>query len=254
VSSVDVGAYIKMASMHLRGFYLEQIDIAPTIASVMGIPYKSDGRPVEEIVTYGKGCSQILLLIIDAFGYLQYLKSKRLFHNIWRMCSSGRLYRCKSNAYRTTPSIASILCGRKPKVHKIYNTGDVYKSYLKSILEAASEQGIKSAVVMEEKGALAFEGRIDVVKPVKDRENVIEFDGIVKEATIETVKDGYGLIVAHLRALDKLGYTPYAIKSVDVNVSEIAKACSTDSLIMLCGDHPPHESKECLVPLITRVA
>ncbi|NWG09458.1 MAG: hypothetical protein HXX80_04010 [Nitrososphaerales archaeon] len=239
----------------LRGFDLEQIDIAPTIANVLKIPFQSDGRPVKGIVAYGEGCNQILLVVIDAFGYSQYLKSKRFFQNIWKMGCGGRLYRCKANADKTTPAIASILCGRKPEVHKIYNTGDVYKSYIKSILEIASEQGIRSAVVMEEEGALTFGGRIDIVKPVKDREDIIEFDGIVKEATIESIKEDAHLIVTHLRALDKLGYTLEAIKSVDKNVLEIAKAYETNGLIMLCGDHPPHESKECLVPLIaSRVA
>ncbi len=231
-------------------FDLEQIDIAPTISKIMNITFQSDGKPIEEIVTHGKNYNKILLLIIDAFGYSHYIKSKNFFQNISKMSNNGRFYRCKANADRTTPAIASILCGRKPEVHRIYSTGDVYKSHFKSILETASEQGIKSAIIMEEKGALTFEKRIDAVKFVKERDNIIEFDDIAKEATIEAIKEGCKLTVTHLRSLDKLGYTLKAIRYVDKNVLEIAKAYGTNGLIMLCGDHPPHESKEYLVPFI----
>lgn len=241
-----------MQREYSRGFDLEQIDIAPTIAKIMKMPFQSDGKIIKGLVSYGEGCNHILLIIIDSFGYSQYIKSKRLFHNISNMLSDGRFYICKANANKTTPAIASILCGKKPEVHRIYKTSDVHKSCLKSILEVASEQGIKSAIVMEEEGALTFEGRIDIIKSVKDREDIIEFDDIVKDATIEAMREDCRLIITHLRALDDLGYTPKAISSVDGNILEIAKACVTNGLIILCGDHPPHDSKEYLVPLIAK--
>jgi predicted AlkP superfamily phosphohydrolase/phosphomutase len=239
-----------MQERHSKKFDLEQIDIAPTIAKIMKIPFQSDGKPVEEIVTYGENCNQILLLIIDAFGYSHYMKSKSFFKNISKIHHEGRFYKCKANANKTTPAIASILCGRRSESHRIYSTEDVYKSHLKSILEVASEWGIKSAIIMEERGALTFKKRIDVIKLVKERENIIEFDDIAKEATIEAIKERCKLIVTHLRSLDKLGYTLRSIESIDENILEIIKAYRTNSLIMLFGDHPPHESKEFLVPLI----
>lgn len=239
-----------MREKFLEEFDLEQIDIAPTIAKIMRINFQSDGKPIKEIVDYGENCNQILLLIIDAFGYSHYIKSKIFFKKISKIHQDGRFYKCKANANKTTPAIASILCGRRPEVHRIYSTGDVYKSHLKSILETASDQNIKSAIIMEEKGALTFEKRIDVIKPIKEREDIIEFDDVVKEATIEAIKEGCRLITAHLRSLDKLGYTLKAIKSIDKNVLEIVKAYEANSLIVLCGDHPPHESNEFLVPLI----
>ncbi|MEM3383809.1 MAG: hypothetical protein QXL52_06350 [Nitrososphaerales archaeon] len=231
-------------------FDLEQIDIAPTIAEIMRISFQSDGKPIKEIIDYGENCNKILLLVIDAFGYSHYIKSKIFFQNISKIHQNGKFYKCKANAKKTTPAIASILCGKRPEVHKIYSTGDVYKSYLKSILEMASEQSIKSAIIMEEKGALTFEKRIDVIKPIKDRKNIIEFDEIARESTIEAIKERCKLIVSHLRSLDKLGYTLEAIKSVDENVLKIIKAYGDNGLVMLCGDHPPHESKEFIVPLI----
>ncbi|MCP8310107.1 MAG: hypothetical protein L6N95_04765 [Candidatus Methylarchaceae archaeon HK01B] len=232
------------------GYDLEQIDVAPTIAEILGIPFHVEGKPLKEILEYGKSCRNLILIIIDSFGYLSYLKSRRFFRNISKMGHDGRLYRCKSNADKTTPAIASILCGRKPKTHKIYRTGDVYGSHIKSILEKASEQDIKSAVVMEEEGALTFDGLIDIIKPMKDRKDMIEFDRITKEATIDVIREDYQFIVSHLRVIDKLGYTLKAIKCIDDKVLEIFKACKIGSLIMLCGDHPPHGSKECSVPLI----
>ncbi|MGQ9543588.1 MAG: hypothetical protein ACUVTM_05850 [Candidatus Bathyarchaeia archaeon] len=242
---------IVMFSIGPDGFDLEQVDIAATIASLMDMPYLTEGKPLGDIVTYGQGCGRVLLLIIDSLGYRQYVESRSLFYNMWRMSYAGRLYKCKVNADETTPCIASILCGRKPETHRIYKTGDAYKNdRLKSILEVASSRGVKSAVIMEEKGALTFVGRIDNVKPIPDRADIVEFDLNVKEATVEAVREGCLLIVAHMRILDKLGYTPYAVRLLDSNISEITKACGGESLIMLCGDHPPHGSKEYSVPLI----
>lgn len=242
---------IGMVSASSEHFDLEQVDIAATIASLMDIPYQTEGRPIGGILTYDWGCGKILLLIIDSLGYTEYLGSRRFFSNMWKMSCNGRLYRCKANAEGTTPCIASILCGRKPERHGIYRTGDVCRRRgLKSIVEEASRRGIKSAVVMEEKGALTFVGRIDIVKPIPDRKNIVEFDEEVKSATAEALREGSFLTVAHLRVLDKQGYTPYSIRIVDINVSEISRACGQESLMMLCGDHPPHGSKEPSVPLI----
>ncbi len=239
-----------MERKHTRGFDLEQIDIAPSIARIMKMPFQSDGKIIEGLVSYGEGCDHTLLIIIDSFGYSHYIKSKKFFRNISNMVANGRFYICKANAKKTTPAIASILCGRRPEVHRIYNTGDVYRSHLKSIIEVASQQGIKSAVVMERQGALTFEGRIDVVKSVKDTEDIIEFDRIIKDATIEAIREDCQLVVTHIRALDNLGYTLGAIRSVDENVLEITNAYPNNGLIILCGDHPPHHLKEYFVPLI----
>ena len=232
------------------GYDLNQIDIAPTIAEIFRIPFKADGKAFKEIVEYAKNSNKIIMLIIDSFGYLSYLKSRKIFQNISKMNFDGRLFRCKSNSDKTTPAIASILCGRKPEIHRIYQTGDVYKSYLKSILEVASEQGIKSSVIMEKEGALTFKGKVDIIKPIMDDKNIIKFDRDTKESTIEILKGDSRLIISHLRALDKLSYTYKAIKFVDNLVFEIYRICKINSLIILCGDHPPHESKECSVPLI----
>jgi hypothetical protein len=232
-------------------FDLEQVDIAATIASLMNISYRTEGEPIDEILAYGWGCGKVLLLIIDSLGYREYVGYRSFFGNIWRMSCEGRLYRCKANAEKTTPCIASILCGMRPERHRIYSTGDVCRRRgLMSILEVASRRGVKSAVIMEEKGALTFVGRIDIVKPIPERKNIVEFDEEVKKATAEALREGSLLTVAHLRVLDKQGYTPYAIRLVDLNVSEIAGACDGEILMMVCGDHPPHGSKESSVPLI----
>ncbi|MCP8323482.1 MAG: hypothetical protein L6N96_04830 [Candidatus Methylarchaceae archaeon HK02M2] len=232
------------------GYDLEQIDIAPTIARIFSLPFQADGKPFKEIVEYGKGCCSIILLIIDSFGYLSYLRARRHFQKISKMSFAGRLLRCRSISNVTTPAIASILCGRRPETHKIYRTGDVYKSKIKSILEKASEHDIKSAIVMERKGAFTFKGLIDIIKPIIDRKDIIEFDRIVKEATIDVIREDCQLIISHLRTIDKLGYSLNAIRYTDDNVFDISEACINDSFIMICGDHPPHLSNEYSVPLI----
>lgn len=229
---------------------MEQIDVAPTIARILGFPFRADGAPVEKLVSYGLGSARLSLLIVDALGYQPYLAHERSFEGLAWMGRVGKLLKCKVNAYKTTPAIASILCGMKPKAHKVYRTGDVYKRPFKSVLEAASAAGVKSAVAMEEKGALTFEGRIDVVKPVKDEGDALAFDEAVKRGLLEALREGCGLSVAHLRALDKLGYASEAVRSVDTNVLEVAKALGEGGLVMVCGDHPPHGSRERYTPLI----
>ncbi len=226
---------------------IEQIDIAPTIAEMLEIPFQADGKPISEIVKYGKKCIKIILLIIDSLGYSQYLNWLNFFNSTIK---NEKVYKCKINADKTTPAIASILSGKKPENHKVYQTEDVYKSKFKSILEAASTLGFKTAVIMEEKGALTFKNRINLIKPIKNRENIIEFDNEVKEKTLEALNEECNLIIAHFRILDKLGYNVKTVEIVNKNIVSIFNSCKPKSLIIICGDHPPHNSKEIYIPIV----
>jgi len=226
---------------------VEQIDIAPTIASILKIAFQCDGTPIPEIIVYSQGCVKIILLIVDSFGYSCYLNWLSFFDLSIR---NGVLCKCKINADKTTPAIASILSGKRPENHKVYTTEDVYKSEFKSILEAASKLGFKTAVVMEERGALTFKNRINIVKPVKNREDIIIFDEEIKKGVLEALMEKCDLITAHFRILDKLSYKPETVKIVNENITSIIKACEFNSLIIICGDHPPHDSSEFYTPVI----
>ena len=94
---------------------IEQIDIAPTIAEMLKIPFQADGKPISEIVEYGKKCIKIILLIIDSLGYSQYLNWLNFFNSTIK---NGKVYKCKINADKTTPAIASILSGKNLKTIK----------------------------------------------------------------------------------------------------------------------------------------
>ncbi|MEM3553011.1 MAG: hypothetical protein QXL69_04250 [Candidatus Bathyarchaeia archaeon] len=226
---------------------IEQIDIAPTIADILKIPFYSDGISIHEIAAYGRKCIKIILLIIDSLGYSQYFNWLSFFNS---SIQNGRLYKCKINANKTTPAIASILSGRKPENHKVYKTEDVYKSEFKSILEVASSLSFKTAVAMEEKGALTFKNRINIIKPVRNKDDIIVFDEEIKKGVLEALMEKCNLIVAHFRVLDKLGYKPETVKIVNENITSIIKACEFNSLIIICGDHPPHDSSELYTPVI----
>ena len=76
------------------------------------------------------------------------------------------------------------------------------------------------------------------------------FDEGIKRALIEALKEGYKLSVSHFRALDRLGYASEAVRSVDRNVLEVAGALGEGGLLMVCGDRPPHGSRERYTPLI----
>jgi hypothetical protein len=226
---------------------LEQIDIAPTIAEIFKIPFQCDGKPKTEVISYSKECAKVILLIIDSLGYFQYLNWLSFFSLIIR---SGKLCKCKISSDKTTPAIASILSGKKPEKHKVYRTEDVYKSEFKSILEAASSLGFKTAVAMEEKGALTFKDRINIIKPVKNRDDIISFDEEIKKGVLEALKEECNLITAHFRTLDKLGYDYKTVKVINENIMNIFECCRSKSLIIICGDHPPHNSREFYTPVI----
>ena len=225
---------------------LSQVDIAPTIVKILSLQYRADGKQVEEIVDYGRGCRMVVLLIIDGLGYALFNELRQYLPNINRVSSVGKIYECEAVARYTTPAIASILCGKLPEEHEIYRTGDVYKSDVKSIAEAASEQGTKSAVVMEEEGASTFEGRVDVVRKIRNRPEILEFDRLVTEASVNVIREVKPrILISHLRAIDKLNGSSEAARHIDKNIGKILDACrGMEALAMLCGDHPPHSQLE----------
>nr|MDO8044177.1 hypothetical protein [Candidatus Baldrarchaeota archaeon] len=60
-----------------------------------------------------------------------------------------------------------MLCGLKPEKHNVWKTEDAYKSTVKNVLVIASKLGYKTAVIMEKLGALSFQNRINIVKPIE---------------------------------------------------------------------------------------
>ena len=234
--------------MHLK--VATQLDIAPTIAKIYNLSFACEGRVLEDIVKKYKG-SNIVLAIIDSLGFKEY---KMLIGELIRSAAVLRrsiIYKCRVFSKRTTPSIATILCGLKPDTHKICTTGDVFNSSVQCLPEYLSENGIRSAVVMEETGALSFLNKVDAIVPIQNRDNILEFDDESLEAVLRLLKEGtIDFIVSHFRALDKYGYSDQIVVHLDNIIYQILSNMSQKWVLALCGDHPPHMSKQKYVPLL----
>jgi len=224
---------------------VKQIDVAPTIARVLGFKFSCDGKPINKIVKLSKHCNHVVLLIIDSLGFEEYIKQRNSFKFVSKAESSGLLFKCLSYSYYTTPSIATLLCGLKPEKHNVWKTEDAYKSTVKNVLVVASKLGYKTAVIMEKLGALSFQNRINIVKPIEKIPDVKKFDTAICSETISTINNfSPNLVVTHLRTLDKLGFNRETISHVDSIVEKITKTCKPRTLVLLCGDHPPHNMKK----------
>jgi len=231
---------------------VRQVDVAPTIAEVLGFKFPCEGKPINKIVSFSKHCNYITLLIVDSLGFKQYIKWKHRFKFVSKIEKSGLLFKCFTYSHYTTPSIATLLCGLKPEKHQVWKTEDAYKSTVKNILVVASKLGYKTAVIMEKLGAMSFQNRINIVKPVENISNIKKFDETICSQTINTIKSfSPNLVIAHLRTLDKLGFKPEAIFHIDSIIEEITEKCKPGTLLLICGDHPPHNMKnEKLVAII----
>ena len=231
---------------------VRQVDVAPTIAEVLGFEFPCDGKPISRVVEASKGCKNVILLIIDSLGFNEYVKHRRFFSFVSRVESLGFLFKCLSYSHYTTPSIATLLCGLRPEKHRVWKTEDAYRSTVKNVVVVASKLGYKTAVVMEKFGALSFQNRVDFVRPVENVSDVKEFDAAICSETISVI-DCFSpnLVVTHLRTLDKLGFKREPIVYVDSIIGKIVKRCGSGTLVLLCGDHPPHKvEREKFVALI----
>ncbi|MFQ6073489.1 MAG: alkaline phosphatase family protein, partial [Methanosarcinales archaeon] len=238
------------------------VDIAPTIARLIKVPLpKTDGTVITEVLDYAKNSNKVILIIIDSFDYCTYKRLKEYLPNIKKIEKNGLLIFLKSVSEHTTPAIASIFCGYYPDFHKIYETGDVFNSNIKSILEIASNFGIKSAIIIESKGALAMKPKIDVAIGVDTIKDIMNYDNQIKKFTIKVLKEHSPKIIAtHFRAIDRYAHENrtwkdiiYAAKNIDKHIGDILN-CINNAIVMICGDHTIHWKKKTVaekyVPLI----
>lgn len=220
-------------------------DVAPTIASILHVSLpKTDGVPIPVIVRGLINCNKLILIIVDGLGLNLYKIFKPHFN------FNGMVIECKGVSMHTTPAIATILTGLYPQNHKVFETRHAYTSEPISVVELASKQGIVSAVVMEKTGAKSF--RVDHVIEVEEEDAII-YDLKIKDALIEVAQKSV-FTVAHLRILDRYYHDKKniteAVEILSMNLKDIIIA-SKDIGIMICGDHPPHNEKNNIVPLIT---
>jgi len=226
---------------------IRQIDIAPTISAIFKLSYQCEGKVINEIVEKYNEYKHVVLIIIDALGYNDYLKHRDKFV-IDKIMSV--IYKCRSYSKNTTASIATILCGLKPEKHRIYITGNAFKDTIISLPEFLSKNGVKCGIVMESLGALSFMQKVDVICPINNLEDIYLFDKQILNNVVNLMKMNLNFIITHFRCLDKYGYVDKAVKLINRITLTIINNSIRKWLIFLCGDHPPHMSRESYVPLV----
>jgi predicted AlkP superfamily pyrophosphatase or phosphodiesterase len=228
---------------------ISQVDIAPTIAHLLGIDISNpDGRPIDEVE--GWACRNAVLVIVDSLGYDLYKWLEPELKNIPALAEHGLALRAQSVSNHTSPAIASILSGLLPEHHGIYDTESAKRSPIQSIPEMATSAGMKSAVVMEKGGAEVYEGLIEFIGAVPRTLSPPDFDQEICRLSLEALAYRPKLLVSYFIGLDKAahnglqsdGFKEAAI-AIDNYIGEIAGASQPGTMVVVVGDHPIHAGK-----------
>jgi predicted AlkP superfamily pyrophosphatase or phosphodiesterase len=233
-----------------------QLDIAPTISSLLGfeIPDK-DGCEIEEIRVYceDKNIDQILLIVVDGVGASLYKKLNGALAQFRALSEEGLFFEIGSLAPRiTTPNIGTILTGYTPEHHRLYEVADTFYTPVKSILEIASDNGIKSGIVIELLGAKAMFNRIDLAIGVENLHGIIDYDRRITDLALKAFSlEGIRLLMIHLRAIDNCAHhyakgwddLVFSSRTIDENLERICRGLCRPTLILVTSDHPIHVEK-----------
>jgi predicted AlkP superfamily pyrophosphatase or phosphodiesterase len=233
-----------------------QMDIAPTISTLLGfeIPEK-DGREINEIVEFcaKKSFDQILLVIIDGIGAALYRKLNGALTQLQALAEDGLFFEIHSLPPRiTTPNIGTILTGYAPEHHLLYETADTFYTPIKSILELASEKGIKSGIVIEQEGAKAMLNRVDLAIGVENLNGIVDYDRRITDLASKAFSlEGIQLLMIHLRAIDNCSHhyakawddIAFSARTIDKNCERLFYGLQKPTLILVTSDHPIHVEK-----------
>jgi predicted AlkP superfamily pyrophosphatase or phosphodiesterase len=233
-----------------------QLDIAPTISSLLGfeIPDK-DGREIEEIRVYceDKNIDQILLIVVDGVGASLCKKLNGALAQFHALSEEGLFFEIRSLAPRiTTPNIGTILTGYTPKHHRLYEAADTFYTPVKSILEIASDNGIKSGIVIELLGAKAMSNRVDLAMGVENLHGIIDYDRRITKLALKAFDlEGIQLMMVHLRAVDNCVHhyakawddIIFSAQTIDQNCATFCSGLHKPTLILVTSDHPVHVEK-----------
>ena len=243
------------------------LQIAPTLAEFFGIPLNTRVRPIERILKFmqARNPHVVVLVVIDSLDfqfYSDYADDLAKLHELVKR--DGLLFECETVSSHTTPAIASILTGLRPESHKIRTSEDVGKSKINSILEILDDAGKPTAAALETNGTKPLLGRVSYVFAVDDREDIVEYDALIKTHTISVLNHQHEVrfVFSHLRAIDRFAHRGWdlrvAAKITNENMRAIAKAVGErNGMLIICGDHEAHlkerksaQQDKATVPLI----
>jgi predicted AlkP superfamily pyrophosphatase or phosphodiesterase len=229
--------------------HVSQVDIAPTIARLLGIDmHKPDGRPIDEVKSWK--CQNTILVIVDSLGYDLYKWMEPDLKFIPALANHGLVLRAQSVSNHTSPAIASILSGLLPEHHGIHDTESAKRSPILSIPEIASSAGMKSAVVMEKGGAEVYEGLIEFIGAVPRTLSPPDFDREICRLSLEALFYRPRLLVSYFIGLDKAAHNGLrsdgfkeAATAIDNHIGEVIRASQPGTMMVVVGDHPIHAGK-----------
>jgi len=214
-----------------------------------------DGAEISEILAYSseRPINQIALVIIDGIGVTLYNKLKGDLSELPRLATDGLFFEIESLPPRiTTPNIATILSGYTPEHHQVCEPEDTFYTPVKMLLERASDNGIKSGIVIEVLGAKAMLNRVDLAIGVENTEGIIDYDRRTVDLALKAfTQEELQLLTIHLRTIDNCVHhfaqswddVVFAAQIIDKNVGRFVSGLCKPTLLMITSDHPIHVDK-----------
>jgi hypothetical protein len=223
------------------------MDIAPTIASSLGLPELPDA--IGEVHTSFKAHHGVMILLdgtqyatmqtLISEGYLPFLQS------IGEIQQGLTIY-----PPVTVASSASLLTGAPPKITKVYGHG--YRSTeTTTLFDIATEAGLSVTAI--EGASLPFNLRNADTILSGDRDGNGWSDDNVYTNVIDVIETAMpDLLYIHFHEIDDMGhsYGPYseeykdAMIRVDSYLEGIISALPEDTLIAIFADHGMHETDD----------
>lgn len=219
------------------------VDIAPTIAAVLGIPAPEDAVGT---ALMDQSYERVLMLFLDAFGYLRMNESVEQGLSPFIATLDPPIMALTTFPPRTQVSSASVLTGAPPAIHGV-NGRNTRKTETQTIFDVAVEHGLTVKAV--EGDALSFEMRNAQFRLSGDRNGDGKTDDEVLANTLEVLKEGQpDLFWVHFHGIDDAGhsYGPGApeekamISFVDQAVEQILEEVEPGTLVIIFADHGMH--------------
>ncbi|MFO8036570.1 MAG: alkaline phosphatase family protein [Anaerolineales bacterium] len=219
-------------------------DIAPTAAKVLGIPAPeiATGRTLTN-----QPASHVLLLFLDAFGYLRYAEALEAGLIPELAALDPPLVGITTYPPITTVSTASLLTGAEPPVHGVETRG-IRKTDQGTLLESAANEGLQVTAVEGE--ALAFQLSGADFQLSGDRDGDGGTDDNVLANTLAILEEGMpDVFYVHFHGIDDMGHEvgPGAareeekIREVDQALGQILDRLPPDTLVVIFADHGMHK-------------
>ncbi len=231
--------------------FISLLQLAPTLAAFFDVPLSSPARPVESILEFmsarRSSLDVVVLVVIDSLDlhiYSDFAEELEVLHTLVER--GGLLFSCETVSTHTTPAIASLLTGLRPESHGIRVSKDIGRSNIKSILEILDDEGMPTAAVIDTNGAKPLLGKMSYVFGVEDRENIGEYDAVIKTHTLSVLeKNDVRFVLSHLRSIDRFAHRGWdlrvAARVTNENIRAIAAAVrNRNGILFICGDHEAH--------------